>query len=95
MVDGLFDYNPLAIIKFNIDDDKEEHGEYIGEFPTWVPDELTEYLELKFGKLSLVQESHSAIRNTYKRGKKQGKLLVTFRHSWQEIDVRAEVNPSD
>ncbi|WP_252504422.1 hypothetical protein [Sporosarcina sp. Marseille-Q4943] len=81
-LDGLFDCNPLAIIRFNIDDVNEEHGEYTGSFSTWVYDELREYLEMKFGKVTLVEITETEVRYTYKRGKRgglrQGKLLVTF-----------------
>ena len=88
MLDGLFDCNPLAIIRFKIDDEKEEHGEYVGGFSTWVPDELTEHLEHNFGKVTLVQQTESWIRYTYKYGKKggrrEGKILVTFDSLWDQ-----------
>ena len=81
-MDGLFDHNPLAIIRFDIDDEKEEHGENTGSYETWVPSDLVEYLEIKFAKITLVEETEPEIRYTYKKGKKgglrQGRLLVTF-----------------
>ncbi|MCG7344482.1 hypothetical protein MHZ92_10075 [Sporosarcina sp. ACRSL] len=73
MLDGLFDCNPLAIIRFKIDDEKEEHGEYMGGFSTWLPEELIEHLEHNFGKVTLVQQTETEIRYTYKRGKKAGR----------------------
>lgn len=94
MLDGLFDCNPLAIILFKIDDENEEHGEYMGSFSTWIPDELTEHLEHNFGEVTLVQQTETSIRYTYNYEQKgrtrEGKILVTFDYLWDQKAERVD-----
>ena len=91
-LNGLFDGKDLVVIRFGSHDEKEKYGKFMFNYFTWIREELFEDLEKHFGKVTLVSETDTEIRFTYDDGDKQGKLLVTFKRLWDEVQTKKSPN---
>ncbi|MDW0111499.1 hypothetical protein [Sporosarcina aquimarina] len=81
MLDGLLDFNPLAIIHFDVEDTERKNGQYIGTYECWLTIEIIEYLEWKnYGNAEVLEFTENEIWLESEKGT----FLVTHERLWKD-----------
>ncbi|PIC57969.1 hypothetical protein CSV80_06590 [Sporosarcina sp. P12(2017)] len=79
MLDGLLDFNPLAIIHYDMDDVERKNGTYVGRYECWLTIEIIEYLEWRnYGRAVLIEFTENEIWLE----SKNGIFLVAHERLW-------------